>query len=107
MSGRSGVNDRHRDFAFIPILDILAGGNFAYIKPLLDPLQVVLKPVGYQHRLAICGFNQVLQSVQFPVVEFDVFLVLAIYGTIGHLGELTGQGRCCSGIDFFALQGYH
>ena len=63
------MDDGHRDFAAVPVGDVLAGLQLPDIKALFDALQVVPEPVGHQNRLAVGGFNDILQSVQFPVVE--------------------------------------
>lgn len=53
VTGRSGMDDCYRDFAVVPVLDILTGLQLPDSKALFDALQVVLKPVGHQHRFSL------------------------------------------------------
>ena len=90
------MDDGHRDFAAVPVGDVLAGLQFPDIKALFDTLQVVTEPVGHQNRLAVGGFDDVFQCVQFPVVELYRVAGVGIDGTVGKLGQFAGQGRCVS-----------
>ena len=104
MTGRSGMDDCHRNFTVVPVLDILAGFQFPDSKALFDALQVVLKPVGYQHRLFICCFNQIFQGIQLAVVELHNIAGVGINGTVGQLYQFSGQGCCIGSSDFFIRQ---
>ena len=112
MSGRGRVDEGHRQFPTVPPGDTLrcvqqGEGNVELSKPGGDPLPVVLEPVGHQHRLSVGGFNQVLQCIQLSVVDGKHTLILAIDGTIRHLGELVAESRSVSGIHLLAAQGNH
>ena len=107
MASRCWVDDGHMDLAAIPIGDVLGGGDFPNCEPLLDAFQVVLEPVGYQNGLAICGLDQILQSIQFAAMQFQVVAILAIDGTISHLGQLASQCGGISSVDFLALERDH
>ena len=88
------MDDRHRDFAAIPVGDVLTGLQLSDIKALFDALQVVPEPVGHQNRLAVGGFDDVLQCVQLPVMKLYRVAGIGIDSTVGKLGQLSGQGRC-------------
>ena len=90
------MDDGHRDFAAVPVGDVFAGLQLPDIKALFDTLQVVTEPVGHQNRLTVGGFDDILQSVQLPVVELYRVAGVSIDGTVGKLGQLSGQGRCVS-----------
>lgn len=86
------MDDGHRDFAAVPVGDVLAGLQLPDIKALFDALQVVPEPVGHQNRLAVGGFNDILQSVQFPVVELYRVAGVGIDGTVGKAGPAFRSG---------------
>ena len=67
----------------------------------------MLEPVGHQDGLAIGGFDEVLQSVQLPVVEWENLFVLPIHRAVGHLRELVRQSRRVPGVHLFTTQGEH
>ena len=66
MARRSRMDDCDRDFAAVPVGDILAGFDFPNIEALLDSLKVMLEPVGYQQRFAVRGLDDIFQCVQLP-----------------------------------------
>ena len=95
------MDDCYRDFAVVPVLDILTGLQLPDSKALFDALQVVLKPVGHQHRFFIGGFNQILQSVQLAVMELHHIAGIGINGTIGQLHQFPGERGGIGSSDFF------
>ena len=87
---------------------IFRGGlDFPDGKPGADALQIVLEPVGHQDGLSVGGFDEVLQSVQLPVVEREELFVLPIHRAVGHLRELVRQSRRVPGVHLFTAQGEH
>ena len=40
-------------------------------------------------------------------MKFDVVVILSVYGTISHLGELVCQCGCVTSVDFLTAQGKH
>ena len=67
----------------------------------------MLEPVGHKDGFPVGGFDQVLQSVQLPIMERDHFLVLVVNCTVGHLAELVGQRSRIDGIDLLTVEGDH
>lgn len=94
VTGRGRMDDRYRDFAAVPVGDVLAGFQLTDIEALFDALQVVTEPVGHQYGLAIGGFDDVLQRVQLPVMELYRIAGIGIDSAVGELGQFPGQGRC-------------
>ena len=58
------MDDGHRDFATVPVGDVLAGFQFPNIKALFDTLQVVPEPIGHQYRLAVGGFDVLMPHME-------------------------------------------
>ena len=59
------------------------------LQPFRNTAQVMLEPVSHQKRFAVCGFNDILQSVQLAVVDTDGLAAVII-------GEVL-FGRLCAG----------
>ena len=57
-----------------------------------DPLQVVSEPVGHQHRLTVCRFDDVLQRVQLPLMELNHLAGVGVDCAVGQLRQLTSKG---------------
>lgn len=66
-------------------------------RPDIDTVKVVLVPVSHQQGLSIHAFDDVLQCVQFLIVDMFHIPVIRIDRPVCHLGELAGQhsGICC------------
>jgi len=69
MASRCWVDDGHRNLATIPIGDVLGSGDFPNCEPLLDAFQIVLEPVGHKNGFAVCGLDQIFQSIQFAAMQ--------------------------------------
>ena len=107
MPGGSGMDQRHRQLAIVPSADTvgfvqLGKRNMAIMQPFHDPLQIMLVPIGHQKGLAVCRLDNVLQSVQLLLVNGDRIPGIVVNGTIGHLGELAGEG-CGIGSGYFTI----
>ena len=105
MSGTRRMYHSNRYLTIIPILDILRCLYLTNLKPFLDSLQIVVIPVSNQNRFAVCAFDEVLQGIQFAVVDIHDFLILGIDSTVCHLQKFSGKSRCIHRIDFFLFQG--
>ena len=80
MSGGCRMDQPHRDFPLIPPPDIplLIQSGEADLKsgkPILDPFQVMLVPIGRKDRLPVRRLNDVLQSIQLPVMDLFISAV--------------------------------
>jgi hypothetical protein len=76
MSGRGGMHQRHRQLAVVPsaiLSDVSSTGerDVEFVQPLGDSGEIMLEPVGHQHGLAVCRFDQVLQRIQLAVMDMD------------------------------------
>ena len=96
MSGRCRVDQCDRDVPGIPVLDVSAALDVPDIDLQLrqmadDTLPVMLKPISYQHRLSVGGFDQVFEGFQLVVVDDSCFAVLVIDRAIAHLQQLPCQ----------------
>ena len=92
------MDQPHRDFPLIPPPDIpfLIQSGEADLKsgkPVLDPFQVMLVPIGRKDRLPVRRLNDVLQGIQLPVMDRFISAVIRIYRSVCYLGQLPGQ-RC-------------
>ena len=67
----------------------------------------MLEPVGHQNRLAVGGFDNVLQGIQLAVMDLDDLTAVIVDCTVCHLGQLAREGRCVGGGDFAVTQGQH
>ena len=70
------------------------------MEPSRDPFQVVPEPVSHQERFPSHTLDDVLQGIQFPVMDGDSLSFICVYRTIRHLGELPGKSRSIGGGDF-------
>jgi hypothetical protein len=52
-----------------------------------DSLQVMPEPVGDKKRLAVRGFDDVLQGVELPVMEFDDLPVVGVDRAVRRAGR--------------------
>ena len=73
MSGRSRMDQHHGELSAIPALDAVGfvrtgEGDVELMQPLGDSVEIVLEPVGHKDGFPVGGFNQVLQSVQLPIM---------------------------------------
>ena len=57
VSGRSGMNYRHRNIARVPVNNVLGSFYFPDGETLLNPLKVMFEPVRHEDRLAVGGFD--------------------------------------------------
>ena len=101
------MDQGYRDFAVVPSADTvgfvqLGKRDMAIMQPFHDPLQIMLIPIGHQKRLAVCRLDNVLQSVQLLLVNGDRIPGIVVNGTIGHLGELAGEG-CSISSGYFTI----
>ena len=53
--------------------------------------EVVLEPVSHQNRLPVCGFDDVLQSIELPVMDLDDLVAIIVYCTVCHLRQLSEE----------------
>jgi hypothetical protein len=53
----------------------------------------VLEPVGHQQRIAVGGFDQVLQGVELAVMDMGDLAVVAVDSAVGKLGEFAAEDR--------------
>ena len=83
MTGRGWVDDCDRYLSGVPIGDVLAGFYFSHIKAFLDTGEVMLEPVSHKDRFAVCGFDDILQSIQLSVMKLDGVAGIGINGTVG------------------------
>jgi hypothetical protein len=58
------------------------------VQALGDSGEIVLEPVGHQHGLAVCRLNQILQRIQFAVMNMDYAADIVIDCAVGHLESL-------------------
>ena len=86
MTGRSRVDDYDRYLSGIPVGDVLAGFYFSHIKAFLDTREVMLESVSRKDRFFVCGFDDILQSIQLSVMKLDGVAGIGINGTVGKLG---------------------
>ena len=91
MTGRGWVDNCDRYLSGIPVSDVLTGFYFSNIKALFDTVEVMLEPVGHKDRFAVCGFDNILQCIQLSVMELDGIAGIGINGTVGKLGQLSGE----------------
>ena len=96
MSGRCRMDQGDRDVSSIPILDVgtaldIPDFDLQLRQMVDDTLPVMLKPVSYQHRLSVGGFDQVFESFQLVVVNDSRLAVLVIDRAIAHLQQLPCQ----------------
>ena len=73
------------------------------MEPFRDPFQVVPEPVSYQERFPSHTLDDVLQCIQFPVMDGDDLSIICVYRTIRHLRELPGKG-CGIGGGYFPVR---
>ena len=108
MPGTGWVYQSYLEFAFIPHADASVRRD-AYIfhlqliQLLGDALQVMLEPVAKQDG-TLRGLNDILQCVQFPVMDVCHGAFVGIHRTVCHLAELTRKGCCIGGSDGFVFQ---
>ena len=74
MACRCRVDKRHRDFTVIPSADavgVIQPGkrDVQFFQPFGYAGEVMLKPVSHQDGLAVCRFDNVLQSIQLAVMD--------------------------------------
>ena len=86
MTGRGWVDDGYRYLSGIPVGDVLTGFYFSHIKAFLDTGEVVLEPVGHKDRFAVCGFDDILQSIQLSVMKLNGVTGIRINSSVGKLG---------------------
>ena len=79
------MDDCYRNLSRIPVSNIAAGLDLPNIEAVLDAAKVMPEPVGHKKRFFIGGLDNILQSVQLPVVELDDFTGIGIYGTVCEL----------------------
>ena len=97
------MDDCYRNLSRIPVSNVAACLDLPDIEAILDPGQIMSEPVGHQKRLFIGSLDNILQSVQLPVMEFHDLAGIRINGTVRKLGELPCQrGSICSG--YFAIR---
>ena len=91
------MDDCYRNLSRIPVSNIAAGLNLTDMEALFDSAKVMSEPVGYKEGLFIRSLNDVLQSVQFPIVKLNDLPGVGINGTICKLCELARKrcGICC------------
>ena len=65
------MDDCYRNLSRIPVSNIAAGLNLTDMEALFDSAKVMSEPVGYKEGLFIRSLNDVLQSVQFPIVKLN------------------------------------
>ena len=58
------------------------------MEPRPDPFQVVPEPVSHQERFPSHTLDDVLQGIQFPVMDVDGLSVIRVNCAVCHLGEL-------------------
>ena len=97
------MDDCYRNLSRIPVCNVAACLDLPDIEAILDPGQIVSEPVGHQKRLFICGLDNILQSVQLPVMELHDLAGIGINGTVRKLGELPCQ-RGSIGGGYFAIR---
>ena len=78
-----------------------------FFQPLGYAGKVMLEPVGHQNRLAVCCFDDILQSIQLAVMDLDNLTAVIVDRTVCYLGQLAGEGCCVGGGDFAVTQGQH
>ena len=64
MTGRGGMDQANRDLSCAPCCNVLGGIDVPAIKPLMEPVVLMMKPVGNEQRFPVGGFDQILQGVQ-------------------------------------------
>lgn len=85
--------DCYRNLSRIPVSNIAAGLDLPDIEAVLDAGEVVPEPVSHKERFFIGGLDNILQSVQLPIMELDDLAGIGIDGTVCQLGELSGERR--------------
>ena len=78
-----------------------------FIQPFRNTDKVMLEPVCHQKRLAVGGFDDVLQCVQLAVVDLNDLAVVIINSAVCHLGQLAGEGRSVCGGNLGITQRQH
>ena len=53
-----------------------------------NALPVVLEPVRNEYRLPVCGFDQIFQLLQLPLMDHTGLAILIIDSAVAHLQEL-------------------
>ena len=54
----------------------------------------MLEVVEYQYRFPLAAFHNLLECLQLLAMDLNCIFVIAIYGPITELQELTGKHRC-------------
>ena len=109
MSCGCGVDKSHRKLTAIPagnaIGRVQLGKRYMKrVQSLFDALKVMLEPVRHQHGLAVCRFNQILQSVQLAVVDTHCIAVFIVNRTVCHLRELARKSRRVDRVHIAVVQ---
>ena len=107
MPGGCGVDAGHGNPPAVPVGDVRARADLPHREALLNTLEVVPEPVGHQHRLAVGGFDDVLQRIQLPLVEEQAAVIGVVDPAVRQLAQLAGQGCCVDRIDLRAVQGHY
>ena len=81
--------------------------DMQFVQPFFDAVTVGLIPVRHQKRFSVGGFDDVLQSVQFAVVDEMALAELVINRTVCHLCQLSAEDGGISGSDFLVLAELH
>ena len=95
------MNYRNRDLACIPIHNILRCFNLTNRKSCFYSRKVMLKPISNKHRFSVCTFNQILQCIQFPVVNWPCSFFFIVDAAISHLQKFPGKNCSIGSIYLF------
>ena len=104
---RSRMYQSYLQSSCIPVLNALIRIQLSVLhtqgfQPVDDPCQIVLVPIRHQNALAVCRFDDILQSIQLLIVNELDTAGIGIDSTIRHLCQLPGKRRCIGSCNFTA-----
>ena len=67
----------------------------------ISDIKISMKGTDHQQILPVCSFDDILQGIQFSVMDFLNTADIGINCTVGHLRQFSGQ-RCCIRRSHFA-----
>lgn len=97
------MDDCYRNLSHIPVSNIAARLDLSDIEAVLDAAKVMPEPVGQKEWFFVGGLDNILQSVQLPIVKLNDLTGIGIDGSVCQLRELTGE-RCGIGSSHFAVR---
>ena len=82
------------DFSTIPTSNCLVRIQSDARHALFDALCIMPEPICHEERLAVHALNDVLQGIQFAVMDMQGSSIVGINRTVRHLCDLARQNSC-------------